>query len=505
MSLPIPSMEGHPELTSGELLELCAVDTGFYGLQFFPKACRQAPPMFHRELYAAVDDVSHRFVGVKIYRGGAKTTVTRVALSKRVAFAISRTIILVGKSEASATASLAWLKRNIMFNTPWADFFRLKRGKVWRDNHIEVLHEGEGVLISIMAVGMGGSIRGINLDDYRPDFIMVDDPCDEENTGTPEQREKTSELFFGALMNTLAPISDNPFAKAVLLQTPLAKGDLIDLATNDPQWYGLTYGCFTDDGESRWPTRQPTSELMLAKQGYANRNQMSLWLREMECKLTSRETVAFLPEWLIKSQTRPVAGFTLIAVDPTPPPKQNASGPPRARHDDAVAVAMRFSQGKVFILEGKDKKSPDPSEFCLSILEMAIAHRAQAIAVETILFARVLAHLLRRIMQEQRVFFRIIEVEDRRAKDTRIRDEVSRRASNQALILCEPVPSGLEEQFLSYPDVNHDDWLDALSIGLTAVSPHREQQYIEGEYSVIEDEDEDIRELSKIEEWKSCP
>ncbi len=96
----------------------------------------------------------------------------------------------------------------------------------------------------MLAVGITGQIRGINLDDWRPDFILADDPCDEENTGTDDQRRKIEKLFFGALEKTMARRAEAPLATMALLQTPLAHGDLIDVATNDDTWATVSYSCF---------------------------------------------------------------------------------------------------------------------------------------------------------------------------------------------------------------------------------------------------------------------
>ena len=212
----------------------------------------------------------------------------------------------------------------------------------------------EVITIRILAYGMSGSIRGINIDDWRPDLIVVDDPCDEENTATSEQRKKMNDLFFGALSKTLAPRIDSPYAKMVLLQTVLNKDDLISQTVKDPQWTSLVFSCFETgpDGKprSRWEERFPTEDLLADKAAHIARNQLPLWLREMECKCTSEETSAFLERWLNYYETPPEKGKRCLSVDPTPPPRDGDTSLNK-KLDDAVIMATQMTVGQFYLLE----------------------------------------------------------------------------------------------------------------------------------------------------------
>ena len=55
------------------------------------------------------------------------------------------------------------------------------------------------------------------------------------------------------------------------------------------------------------------------------------------------------------------------------------------------------------------------------------------------------------------------------------------------------------EQLLSYPDVNHDDILDAFAIALSMINPAMEGVTIEGEYMEFEDN------IPELEDWRSAP
>jgi len=141
----------------------------------------------------------------------------------------------------------------------------------------------------------------------------------------------------------LAPASEAPDAMMALCQTVLVTGDLIDKAMTDPQWASVRYSCFDAKGESSWPARWSTDELEDDKKAHINRNQLSLWLREMECVLVTQENAAFKQEWLEYWDVLPEGGLTFMSIDPTPPPKDgNALRNVNKKLDDAVIMITRM-------------------------------------------------------------------------------------------------------------------------------------------------------------------
>lgn len=470
-----------------EAVKISSEDPSFYGEFFFPKTCRQISPPFHKTMWAELLDPRNRYVAFEVFRGGAKTSIVRLFVSYCIAFGISRTGIIVGKSQDAAIKTVEWLMRAVEFNRLWSSAFGLKKGNKWAGSEIDIWHDTEEVPIRMIAFGITGSIRGVNVDDYRPDLIVGDDLCDEENTATPEQRKKTADLWFGALGKSLAPESEAPLAKQILLQTVLNEGDLISLCCEDKQWKSLIFSCFDSVGESRWPARWTTDQLKADKQAHSDRGMLSLWLREMECRLVSDETAAFQQHRLQYWEVIPETGHTWLAIDPTPPPKENDRLKIARNLDDAAILVLRLWKGRVYVCEVYTTKSPDPYEFVNKIFELCINWKCLEIHIETILFARVLSSILEREMQKNRMWLKIVKVEDKRKKDTRIRQELSGIISSSNLYIHRNQVA-LIDQIISYPDVNHDDLIDCLSIGLMGVRPWMlaEDEAIEGEFEEIE-------------------
>ena len=225
------------QLTPEEMIHLCAVDNDFFCHTFFPEAFRSSSPPYAARLDRALNDPKIRLLNARVFRGGAKTTLLRAFAAKRIAFGTSRTILYIGASEGHATRSVQWLRGKIEPKlggdgvyraTPFAHTFGLKPGKKWQEHEIEIVQsvpKRDGTTEErnfwVMGVGITGSIRGINFDDYRPDLIILDDVITDESASTAPQRDKLADLIMGAIKNSLAPATEEPNAKLVMLQTPL--------------------------------------------------------------------------------------------------------------------------------------------------------------------------------------------------------------------------------------------------------------------------------------------
>ena len=308
-----------------EAVELGAVDSTLYSQFWFPKDCRQNSPKFHEEIWELFE--ANRFANCEIFRGGAKTTIARLFASKRVAYGLSHTILFVGPNQGHAAESVLWLMQQVEFNKEWAQAFGLKKGNKWTSTNCEIHHHKLKYPIRIMAIGITGAVRGINVGGYRPDLIIVDDPCDEENTATIEQRNKIIELFFQAIKEALVPRSEDPLAALVLLQTPLHEDDLSSVCTKSDEFSSIRVSIMIDPhtgdtctdeqrAESSWPARWSMEEILLEKKSAIQRNQLSGWMREKMCLLVARETSAFLEEWLNIWEVLPATARYVMAIEP---------------------------------------------------------------------------------------------------------------------------------------------------------------------------------------------
>lgn len=465
------------QMTVAEAVALGAVDNEIYARTFFPNTFRQPSPEFQKEIWRDLDDPSIRHSNQRIFRGGAKTTISRVATSKRIAYGVSKTILYIGASEGAAARSGAWLRNAVERNKLWAGTFNLSPGRKWTDTEFEIWHDTLKTNIWAIFVGITGNIRGINFDDYRPDFIVCDDILTDENCATLEQREKISSLVHGAVKKSLAPVVDDPNAKLVMLVTPQHKEDVSSIAKKDPTWKTLEYGCWTDETKdfdvarqvSRWEERLPTATLREEKLAAIAINQLSTFTREMEVKLVTKENASFRSEWL-QYITQP--GIipncaNVLAIDPTPPPSEKQIAKGHIGDDFEVLHVWGRRGDNYYLQERRASRGESPDWTITNAFELAIRYRVMMIVVETVAYQRTLKWLLEKEMARRRIFFQILPFVGGN-KYARIRATFAGPAS-QGKVFVRPEDTPFIEQFDTYPSVDHDDELDAGSIALGAL------------------------------------
>ncbi len=496
------------ELYPTEAVELSAVDSVFFSHYFFPQTVRQGTPEFHKEMWGHLDS-SERKVAFMVFRGGAKTTLLRLYLAKRIAFLITRTALFVGKSQDHARRSVAWIMRQVEFNPLFRDAFQLRPGQPWTSEVCQILVGPEQIPVTIIALGITGSTRGVNVDDYRPDLIVVDDPSDEENTATKEQRTKTEDFILGSLYNSLAPTSEAPLAKIAFLQTLLHAEDAISACMSDPTWSTAKFPIILN-GQSAWPERWSLEELEREKKAYADRGKLYLWMREMECQVIGSSELSFpsAHNQIKYYQVAPPAGAMQVAmaVDPVPPPSERELERGLKGKDEEVWVAVGLwrdrttGEKRIYVLDVQANKGHTPDWSMATFLSMKTRWMPDILKAESVNYQRTLAWLLEKAMRAKGQFMRIdAYVPERRKKTYRIIDTLG-DALAQGLLYFHPSQQELLQQILNYPSVSHDDRIEALAVAVAAVQEI--SGHYEGDFNDILEAEEAYPDLPDV---KLCP
>ena len=486
------------EVDPVEAVKLGAVDSNFYGRYFFPEVCRQKSPDFHGDIWELFENPQHRFANAEIFRGGAKTSIARLFMSKRIAYGISHTILFIGKSEGHAARSIEWVMQQVEYNTLWAETFGLRKGKKWTATDCEIYHGTDSYPIRIIALGITGSVRGIIVGAYRPDLIIVDDPCDEENTATPEQRSKTTDLFFSAIKESLVPASEDPSAMLALLQTPLDAEDLSAVCTESPEFTSMRVGILTDENmdvaESAWPARWSKETILAEKEWAIGRNQLSIWMREKMCLIISRETSAFLAEWLEYYMVLPPNARYVMAIDPTPV-LSNIARMTGQKTDLQAVMVKAYWKMKQFVVEYATNRDEDPDQLVINMDRLCRKYPILRCGVEGIAYQRNLKWFIERQMKRGRLkAMHVMElganmIPGAKSKYDRI-VQAHTGVASQGLLFVRPEQTDFISQFTTFPNCKYKDLLDVSAMCDATISARQE-----GYLSIMGDDEEEIEEL----------
>lgn len=458
-------------LTLPQVVELAATDHELYCKVFFPETFRQEFSESHTKAWNLMDSTA-RQVNILMPRGYAKTTNARVYTSKTIAYGLSRTLFYLSKSEGHAIRSTTWLQTQVEHNTAWAQAFGLRKGRKWQPIEFEIIvNEGTRDEHSCWAIasGISGSVRGVNIGDYRPDTIMLDDILDDENSNTPEQRQKIEKRVYGAILESLAPESEAPHAKIISLATPQDSQDYAVKALKDPSWKSLVVSCWSEETRnlpadqqvSGWPDRFPTEVLRKEKQAALARGSLATFLREKECKLTSPDKTPLRLELLNAYNKIPEGVMPIYAIDPVPPPSDAAIAKGLVGLDMEAHVVWGLKGSDFYLLDLATSRGHEPDWTVAKFFEFQRKWRPVTTLVESVAYQRVLLWLLKKAMDSARQWFAIEEFQDRRSKYIKILTALKGPLNEGKLFYNPELHVDFAEQLTTYPDSEHDDILDA--------------------------------------------
>jgi phage terminase large subunit-like protein len=492
-----------------EVIELAAADPSFFNHYFFGRTFRQEDPPFAPEVWAILDNPEFRYVNLEIFRGGSKTSMLRVLMAKRICYGLSKTILYVGKSDDHAVRSVSWLRKQVLHNARLQEVFGLGKGLKFNDSVLEIENEALGDSVYVSPSGITGSIRGINFDDYRPDLIICDDVISKETVGTPAAREKVYELLMTDVKESLEAASDNPAAMMAYINTPLDDEDPGQRFKKDPEFRSFSFSCWTketadlpiDQQQSSWPGRFSSDVLRGEKRAAIVMNRLWMFTREKECRLSSPDTSAFKSQWLQTWTTLPPLNeirSRILWIDPVPPPSEIQIAKGLAKKDYEAFAVVGEHNGNFYILEIKSNRGHEPDWTMATFFEMMERWKMRTAWYEAIGYQRALGSFLRMQMKERRTYYSLHDDADKRSKYDKILDGLHPVVSNK-LLYVHPSMTTFIEQFSKYPDVGHDDELEAVA---RAVEKLHRGLIVEGS---AEDDDDLIEHDSNIDGWRAAP
>jgi hypothetical protein len=255
---------------------------------------------------------------------------------------------------------------------------------------------------------------------------------------------------------------------------------------NASDWNSRAFSIFDDAGESRWPSRWPTTELLKMKQAAIDKNMLDLWMREKECKFISAGTSSFRYEWLEYWEVIPDRFDSIVmAIDPVPPPSAREIAEGLRDKDWEVLAVVGLYKGKYYLLEYCMNQGHTPEWTLAKFFYLAEKWRPRKVCVESIAYQRTLKWLIEDAMKKRGRYFQVDDTKvDRRSKQDRIVDSLNGVAANHLLHVHKSHQAFID-QFVSYPKVPHDDVLETVSV---CVKELQSPEFQMGSYGGSDDE-----------------
>lgn len=272
--------------TKGEIIQRLETDGEFF-IEFFLSSELTSPvPFFHYgEIWPLLTDTAMQRVLLAIPRDHAKTTLSKLAVVWYFLFTNHRFCVYLSNTNTIAKNAC----KDIMgyFNSPnfIATYGKIKPIKESETDSLWIFEvpmaDGRVKKCILRAVGAGQQMRGINIDNQRPDIAVVDDVEDLENTDSEILQKKLDRWIYGPFIKALARRK-----KIIWLGNMLQKTSLLSRLSQMPRWNPVVFGAIVQDkvtGEFKplWPARWSMEELVADFQEYVEQGLVETWMCEM--------------------------------------------------------------------------------------------------------------------------------------------------------------------------------------------------------------------------------
>ncbi len=254
---------------------------GEFFIQFFLQDELTFPvPEFHKDIFQLMIVLEIVRFCCAIPRDHAKTTLAKLACVYYFLFSDYRFIIYLSNTSGIAIPAtndiVAFLKcENFIVVFGHCEWLIEQDGKGLYKFR---LPDSLGKKICILrALGAGQQVRGINVDNQRPQLAIVDDLEDNDNIATPELFMKMKKWMYGPFRKCL----DKFHNKIIWLGNMISLQSMLYENCNSDFWHSRRYGCLLQDGKALWPDAWSVEKLRQDYIEYQEAGMADVWFAEM--------------------------------------------------------------------------------------------------------------------------------------------------------------------------------------------------------------------------------
>jgi phage terminase large subunit-like protein len=326
--------------------------------------------------------------------------------------------------------------------TPWAsDKMQVQRDQLWSEP-------------TIRTTGIEGNVTGCHFN-----VIIEDDLVNEDHITTPEMMSKP--IDWHKMSHSLYVPTTNPMEKMnVIVGTRWSYYDFINYCmtecTDHKKW---EMSCFDERGESTFPEKYSTHELMEIRESMGPYMFSAQFLNNP----IPGEVQVFKKEWLqyYDNLLPEVTYRKYLLIDPAVSEKRDADN--RAVIVVAVNEAMdwfvlEYVRGNFPLVDNSGRKN-----LISEIFRLYYDHKPEFVGVEESGFQKALSFLIKQEMLSRDTYFRITPMLPRGKATKAMRIESLAAPFAAGRVYIKQGMHELEDELLGYPMARYKDLIDALS------------------------------------------
>lgn len=269
------------------VIRLLKTSAEFFIEFFLAEQLDMPVPEFHKEIWSLLTDQEKERILLAIPRDHAKTTLAKLVVVWYWLFTNHRFCVYLSNTAPIAKGAcrdiIAFVTDNPNFRRIFGKVHMIKQSEnegIW-DFELRDPLTGRVKRCILRALGQGQQMRGINIDNQRPDIAVVDDVEDNENTESETQQKKLDKWMFGPFLKALARRK-----KILWLGNMLTKTSLLARLSRSPRWNPVKFGALVKDTATGllvplWPGKWSVAALKEDFQEYKDNGLVETWMCEM--------------------------------------------------------------------------------------------------------------------------------------------------------------------------------------------------------------------------------
>lgn len=440
------------------------VDINFFGRIAVPEVVECDFPHFYVATFQMLvnrhpDDIGKilRFA-LGLPRGHAKTTFIKILIAWLIAYDYISFAVIVCANEPLAESLLSDVN-DIMGSENMEAIYGSWTSKLTTDNQTlkKCYYHNRNVILA--AKGANSALRGLNLKHKRPDLIFCDDAQTKECDDSEAERLKFRKWLVGTLFKIIAPKGNRYI---IYVGNMYSDHCMLYQFQKNASWISLVTGAILEDGTPLWPELHSIDELMESFFHDEELGEADQWFAEvMNDPISSALSLLHdeIPKTTDEMESKLPDGV-FITVDPAGF---------RDVSDDNV-ICVHYVQDGHGLIKEIDAGIKDPEQLIIRTLQLAIAHGASLIGVESVAYQQTLLFWMEKYIKHWGLQgIHVVELKPKgRTKESRIRLFVMDLYARNYYVGSN-VRAAFIWQAMKYKlgvKKNRDDLLDACAYGL---------------------------------------
>lgn len=443
-----------------EVVQLARTDVNFLAGLAMPLVFKSLLPSVLLVVWSMLTQAAHKHkdfsqLALGIPRGHGKTTLIKIYILYCILFTEKHFILVI-----SATATLA---ENVIADV--IDMLDEPNIKAifgdWRlgcEKDTEPLKKFgfRGRNIILAGIGAGGTLRGLNLKNERPDVMIFEDVQTRECADSELQSKQLLQWMLGTAMKAKSP---NGCVFAFLGNMYPTPYSILKKLKSNPRWIKFISGAILADGSALWPELQSLEQLLDEFENDLSMGHPEIFMAEVmnddEATANNRIDLSLISECSYTLADMPQA--KCIIIDPADDKSTS--------DDTTIGLVHVYDEIPVLMISQEGIMSPgDTIKYALI---MAISNQCTVIAVESNAYQRSLLYWFGVICEQLGISgIQFVELySGNKSKNTRIA-EALKQLNSKEIAISAAVRNKVVKQIVDWNPLktnNVDGLLDIVS------------------------------------------